>query len=166
MKDVILIDNFTVCFALQVDNGFPMLPYYNRKDDKEMIYLYYFLKRIHSEPDLRSKLVDTFWLQKLRIPEVCDSISGVIEYIIEEVSDSPDRSKLASPMNNRRQSKMIKVSNPLTPLKDGIDGGKDSEVLYTNYNKANNTIRMNIDQIVPKVGDKCLNIPIDETFEI
>lgn len=107
MKDVIIIDNFTVSFALQVDNGFPMLPYYDRKDDKEMIYLYYFLMRIHSEPDLRTKLLDTFWLHKLQIPEVCDSVSGVIEYVVEEVPDSPEKTKKCSPFSKRKQSEMI-----------------------------------------------------------
>ena len=87
LKDIVLIDNSTYSFWAQISNGVPILSFIYGKDDFEMIYLSYFLNRISREYDLRTKIWDTFWLQRLKIPFVWDSISGVIEYIIEEIPE-------------------------------------------------------------------------------
>lgn len=70
LKDIILVDNSTMSFANQFDNGFPILPFYNDTNDTEMVYLYYYLKRIHKEYDSRSSLRKTFWLNKLKNSEI------------------------------------------------------------------------------------------------
>lgn len=44
LKDVILVDNATHCFGFQVANGFPIVPFYRNKNDREMIHLLHYLK--------------------------------------------------------------------------------------------------------------------------
>ncbi len=39
MKDMIIIDNSVLSFAYQLDNGIPILPYYNNKSDIELMFL-------------------------------------------------------------------------------------------------------------------------------
>lgn len=36
MKDMLLIDNAAYSFGFQLDNGIPIIPYYNHKDDVEL----------------------------------------------------------------------------------------------------------------------------------
>jgi Dullard-like phosphatase family protein len=93
LKDIILVDNSTMSFARQFDNGFPILPFYNDANDTEMVYLYYFLKRIHKDYDLRTSLRSTFWLNKLKKSVIWENIAGVVEYIVEEIGESPEKSK-------------------------------------------------------------------------
>lgn len=86
-KDIVLIDNAAHSFALQINNGVPILPFYDNKLDVEMIYLSHYLTRLAKEPDLRILLEQTFWLEKLHSPLICDIIGGIIEYTVEELDD-------------------------------------------------------------------------------
>lgn len=53
LSDVVLVDNSAISFAFQLDNGIPILPYYNNKEDRELLHLIEYLKPIALEPDLR-----------------------------------------------------------------------------------------------------------------
>lgn len=43
LKDIIIVDNAVLCFALQIDNGIPILPFYTDKNDDELLHLVYYL---------------------------------------------------------------------------------------------------------------------------
>ena len=43
MKDLLIIDNNFLSFALNVDNGIPILPYYDNEKDEELKHLTYYL---------------------------------------------------------------------------------------------------------------------------
>lgn len=64
-----------------------MLPFYNNKDDKEMIHLLHFLKSLTDEEDVRTILSNTFHLSKLREPHILEKIEGVVEYEVQQVTD-------------------------------------------------------------------------------
>lgn len=53
LKDMILIDNSVLSFAFQLDNGVPIIPYYNAPTDSELFLLSYYLGAIASYNDLR-----------------------------------------------------------------------------------------------------------------
>lgn len=53
MSDIILVDNAAYSFAFQIDNGLPILPYYDNKSDIELKHLMNFLKSIHHVRDIR-----------------------------------------------------------------------------------------------------------------
>jgi len=46
LSDMIIIDNSVLSFAFHLDNGIPILPYYNNKEDNEMIHLKNYLKKL------------------------------------------------------------------------------------------------------------------------
>lgn len=90
MKDMVLIDNAVHSFGFQVNNGIPMVPFYNDKNDREMIYLTHYLKGLVNLQDMRPMLKSTFWIEKLINPVILEEIEGVIEYVIEEIEEDVD----------------------------------------------------------------------------
>ena len=50
-KDVLILDNFIYSFSLDIENGIPIKPYYNGKDDYELEYLMHKLMLIKDEPE-------------------------------------------------------------------------------------------------------------------
>ena len=53
LKNLVIIDNSVLSFAYHLDNGIPIVPYYESENDNELIILAYYLKRISSYDDLR-----------------------------------------------------------------------------------------------------------------
>lgn len=51
LKDIIIIDNSVLSFAYHLDNGIPILPYYNEEKDSELGCLAYYLLAIDSSYD-------------------------------------------------------------------------------------------------------------------
>jgi len=88
LKDIVLIDNAVHSFGFQVNNGIPMLPFYDYKNDRDMIHTTHFLQTLSYEYDVRPLIRDTFWIEKLRQNEIIEAIEGVIEYAIEEIEDT------------------------------------------------------------------------------
>ena len=39
ISDIVLVDNASYSFGFQIDNGIPIVPFYNSKDDVELIIL-------------------------------------------------------------------------------------------------------------------------------
>ena len=48
-----LIDNASYSYAWQIDNGIPILPFYDNKDDRELIELEKYLKNMIGVSDIR-----------------------------------------------------------------------------------------------------------------
>ena len=65
-----------------------MLPFYDDKDDKDMIYVVHLLKLLSIQYDVRPKIRDTFWINKLKNPKIWETIEGVIEYAVEEIEEN------------------------------------------------------------------------------
>ena len=53
MIDIIIVDNASYSFGYQIDNGLPILPYYDNKNDIELKNLISYLKSIHHVKDVR-----------------------------------------------------------------------------------------------------------------
>ena len=53
MSEMIIIDNSVMSFAFHLDNGIPILPYYNNPDDNELVVLKNYLLAIANCEDLR-----------------------------------------------------------------------------------------------------------------
>lgn len=54
IRDLVIIDNSILSFCHQIDNGIPILPFYDNKEDNELFYLTKFLLNIVHENDLRN----------------------------------------------------------------------------------------------------------------
>jgi hypothetical protein len=55
MNDMIIIDNSVLSFAFHLENGIPILPYYNNPDDYELKVLTNYLNNISQVKDLREE---------------------------------------------------------------------------------------------------------------
>lgn len=53
MRDIILVDNASYSYGYQLENGLPILPYYDNKSDVELKHLTNYLKNIVSVIDVR-----------------------------------------------------------------------------------------------------------------
>lgn len=53
LKNVVLVDNSAYSFGLQLDNGIPILPFYEDESDDELLHLSTYLQVIASSEDMR-----------------------------------------------------------------------------------------------------------------
>jgi len=53
LLDIIIIDNSVLSFSFQLDNGIPILPFYDNKDDNELQVLTNYLNHLSKIPDIR-----------------------------------------------------------------------------------------------------------------
>ena len=53
LKKIIIVDNSALSFAFHLDNGIPILPYYDNKDDVELLTLVNYLNSIAGVKDFR-----------------------------------------------------------------------------------------------------------------
>lgn len=75
IEDIILVDNAAYSFALQINNGIPILPFYDDKSDRELVHLTRFLIKLASCPNVRNKLKEYFKIE--RYVETRDSLELV-----------------------------------------------------------------------------------------
>lgn len=66
MKDMVLVDNASYSYGLQVENGIPILPFYEDKQDEEFRHLLPYLIRLQHYPDVREANKATFKLPFLQ----------------------------------------------------------------------------------------------------
>lgn len=82
MSDIILVDNAAYSFAFQIDNGLPILPYYDNKSDIELKHLMNFLKSVHHVRDIRE--VNKKLLKVSRFPEYKDPVD-LLQNLFEDL---------------------------------------------------------------------------------
>ncbi len=86
LKDCVIIDNSVLSFAYHLSNGIPIIPYYDTKNDSELIILAYYLTFISNDNDLRKSNKKHLKL-KLFLEEAQKIMNGEI---IDDISDSED----------------------------------------------------------------------------
>ena len=62
LKDVVIIDNSVLSFAYHLDNGIPISPFYDSKDDTELLDIADILVKYANENDIRDKLKEIYKL--------------------------------------------------------------------------------------------------------
>lgn len=65
LKDIILVDNSSYSFAPQLENGVPVLSYYEGANDDELLHLERFLKKIARVKDVLKYLKSYFRLEEV-----------------------------------------------------------------------------------------------------
>ena len=108
LKDIVIVDCSVIGFGFFLENGIPIVPYYDSKEDVELELLSYYLLSISSNNDLRIALKRDigldYYLQKAR-----ESNGNMIVNSIkrESLNISPEQSK----QKRKRESKTYKFSN-------------------------------------------------------
>ena len=83
LKDMLIVDNSIISFVFHITNGIAILPYYDNKSDRELVYLCKYLESIVDSSDLR-------------VPN-----RKHIKYIIEEIKDDYYNQKQSKSLYNR-----------------------------------------------------------------
>jgi CTD small phosphatase-like protein 2 len=78
LQDMVLVDNAAYSFAYQLDNGIPIIPFYDDKNDKELRYLTEFMKKIIGIKDLREANRKIFKFHTFSIFESVEKFLGKI----------------------------------------------------------------------------------------
>ena len=65
LDSMAIVDNAAYCFAYQLENGIPIVSWYNDDHDTELVDLTHFLSSIAGAKDLRESIRNTFHLEQL-----------------------------------------------------------------------------------------------------
>ena len=65
LSNMVIVDNSVYSFAFQIDNGIPIIPFYDDKEDEEMMHLVYYLNCLAQVDDVREQNREAFELYKL-----------------------------------------------------------------------------------------------------
>ena len=117
LKDMIIIDNSVVSFTFNLDNGLPILPYYNSNKDNELLCCAYYLISIFDYNDLRDANKKFVKLQDIKKKAIENS------YIEEESSIEEDSSEIDE---NNSEDNNYNLKNKENDNKEG----KINEGLY------------------------------------
>lgn len=93
LSDMIIIDNSVLSFAYQLENGIPILPFYDNPDDNELKFLSNYLCNIAKVEDLRVEnrkcfRMDYFFQAAKEEIEFYDNCSGKEDSVLNKSSDS------------------------------------------------------------------------------
>lgn len=84
------MDNSVYSFAFQIDNGIPIIPFYNDKQDEEMLHLVYYLNCLAKADDVREQNRQAFELFKLSNGESLQNSTMATEVVPGQYYDNPD----------------------------------------------------------------------------
>ena len=65
LKDMVLVDNSVYSFAYQIDNGIPIISFYDDPNDEELLHLMYYVQCLSDCDDCRDKNRQAFELFRL-----------------------------------------------------------------------------------------------------
>ena len=72
LKDMVIVDNAVYSFGFQLDNGIPIIPFYNNKQDEELLHLMNYLNTLAFFDDLREQNAKAFQLKELENADISD----------------------------------------------------------------------------------------------
>ncbi|CAI2359926.1 unnamed protein product [Moneuplotes crassus] len=73
LKDLIIVDNAVYSFGFQLNNGIPIIPFYDDQNDEELFHLVPFLEILADSKDIREKNIEAFQLEQMASKnELCD----------------------------------------------------------------------------------------------
>lgn len=65
LDDMLLVDNASYSFGLQLDSGVPIIPFYDSRQDIELLVLGKYLEWLAKEPDFKKANGGTFRLREI-----------------------------------------------------------------------------------------------------
>jgi hypothetical protein len=117
LKDVVLIDNSVLSFAYHLDNGIPISPFYDSKNDYELLDISNFLLKYSSENDIRNKLREVYklneYLELIKNYNSEESFTGssFISVVQEDLEGERTHKNCMNKNNNIKYTFTINKSN-------------------------------------------------------
>ena len=135
LKDIVIVDCSVLGFGFFLENGIPIIPFYDSKEDVELKLVSYYLACISSNYDLREALKRDMKLYSYL--EVAknnnEKIGNIGEETEEQEKDKTKKNKKIKekslniyPMNNKKKKKN-KLSNKISNNIQNEKGSSDSE---------------------------------------
>jgi hypothetical protein len=109
LEDIIIVDNAVLCFALQLTNGVPILPFFTDTQDDELLHLHYYLESIAECDDVRVRNREAFSLEDMlnnhesQYSFLFDNSMNFAEDVAEDVYVTPDHGIESYHENNEYQ---------------------------------------------------------------
>lgn len=95
ISDIVIVDNSVYSFAFHIDNGIPIIPFYDDRTDEEMLHLVYYLNCLATVADVREQNRTAFELFKLSNGQMLEeSIFDQAEDLIPPTSVIDEGSQL------------------------------------------------------------------------
>ena len=130
LKDIIIIDNSVLSFAYHLNNGIPIVPYYDSEEDNELSILGYYLLSIYNYDDLReaNKI-------HIRIDYYLEEAKKDMEEEEEDedIIEEDDEYLIQIPENKENNIILLKDLS----LKDKNNNESETTILYKNNSAKN-----------------------------
>ena len=116
LKDVVLIDNSVLSFAYHLDNGIPISPFYDSKNDYELLDISNFLLKYATENDIRNKLREIYklndYLEIIKNYNSEESFTGssVISVVQEDLEGEKTHKNCMNKNNNNKYNFTLNVN--------------------------------------------------------
>ena len=107
LKDIVIIDNSVLSFAYHLNNGIPIVPYYNSKEDSELIILSKYLLFIADCYDLRKCNIEHICMESFLLQAQREKIED--SFKSDEENDSEKEKNNTNKENENKED--IKINN-------------------------------------------------------
>ena len=148
LKDVVLIDNSVLSFAYHLDNGIPISPFYDSKNDCELLDISNFLIKYADEDDIRDRLREVYKLNEyLEIIKNYSSEDSFTDSSSISIVQEDEEGEKTNKNNNKHNlalnlSKSSKNNTIHEKEEDSIDI-KDNNTFILNEKKLKNSSQRN-----------------------
>jgi CTD small phosphatase-like protein 2 len=78
LKDLIIVDNAVYSFGYQLDNGIPIIPFYDDKSDEELMHLIFYFTCLAQCEDVREQNRKAFQLKDLQEIDIAEYLHSMM----------------------------------------------------------------------------------------
>lgn len=103
LEDIVIVDNAVISFAYQIDNGIPILPFREDKEDTEFLHLIKIMKDISREKDCRDFIRKSFRIGEIMKTDM-DSYVHFYDMSDDDEDDEDFLNKLADAQRSLTES--------------------------------------------------------------
>lgn len=132
LKDIIIADNSPVAYALNQDNGFPIVSWFDNKNDTELLKVIPILEFLSYVPDVREYIKKFVSENKIQY----DKVYSIIKTYNNRLKNSHLPQSMRSKLANYRRSVQMKPRNSITSMI--IEKVNSHNDLNTDMNLENN----------------------------
>ena len=78
LKDLIIVDNAVYSFGYQLDNGIPIIPFYDDTSDEELMHLIFYFNCLAQCEDVREQNRKAFQLRDLQEIDIAEYLHSMM----------------------------------------------------------------------------------------
>jgi NLI interacting factor-like phosphatase len=119
LKDLIIVDNAVYSFGYQLDNGIPIIPFYDDKSDEELMHLIFYFNCLAQCEDVREQNRKAFQLKDLQEIDIA-------EYLHSMMNNNNNSAKNGE-NDGSKNGDEHQIKNEIEPHEEGVhsSGGED-----------------------------------------